>query len=183
MIRILARWWAKRKYVWKEELDAALKDLNASAAQAQAGKRRKEVERLTAEADGIEASIKEVGEKMAKGFWLCEDGHERADQCSCARTGDVAIVHSGGCQLNPKNGFVYCTTDGKPMKLVRTDLMTGQEKYESEKERKEAEKMADANRQAVKQHEEAIKGSEDTATVFRKQAQQAREFAELLTKL
>jgi superfamily I DNA/RNA helicase len=61
--------------------------------------------------------------------------------------------------------------------------MTGQEKYESEKERKEAQKMADANREAVRQHEQAIKGSEDTAAVFRKQARQAREFAELLRKL
>ena len=35
----------------------------------------------------------------------------------------------------------------KPMKLVRTDLLTGQEKYENEKERRDVEKMAEGARQ------------------------------------
>jgi hypothetical protein len=43
MIRAIAKWWAKLAYTFKEEVDAALKDLNASAAQFRAGERRKEI--------------------------------------------------------------------------------------------------------------------------------------------
>lgn len=167
MIRAYAKWRAKRRYIFSEELDAATKDLNASAAQYRAGERRKEIKRLTAEAEAIEASIKRVDELQEKGYWLCEDGHESEN------VEPDAVAKSS----------IPCDKCGKPAKFVKCDLMTGQEKYESEKERKEAEKMAAANREAVKQHEEQIKGHEDTAAMFRKQAQQAREFAELLRKL
>ncbi len=51
------------------------------------------------------------------------------------------------------------------------------------KERGEAVKMADANRHAAQKHEEEIKGNEDAAAMFKKQAKQAREFADLLRKL
>ena len=43
--------------------------------------------------------------------------------------------------------------------------------------------MADANRHAAQKHEEEIKGNEDAAAMFKKQAKQAREFADLLRKL
>jgi hypothetical protein len=170
-LRFIAKWWANVKYRFREEEEAALKDLNASAAQYRAGERREEVKRLNAEADGIEANIKRVDELQEKGYWLCEDGHE----------------FTGGSILRTINGVETdtCTVYDceKPAKHIRRDLMTGQEKYESEKERREAQQMADANRRAAKEHEEQIKGHEDTATMFRKQAQQAREFAELLRKL
>jgi hypothetical protein len=94
-------------------------------------------------------------------------------------------VHEGGSAHGneQEKPSVPCDKCDKGAMYVRRDQMTGQEQYESDKERKEAQQMADANRQAVKRHEEAIKGSEDTATMFRKQAQQAQEFAELLRKL
>ena len=169
MIRIFAQWWARKKYVFREEMDAALKDLNASAAQYRAGERREAITKLTAEADAIEASIKEADAKMAKGFWLCE----------CGRDEPIGTAF-GGVELEISRKCGACQKD---MKLIRTDLMTGQEKYEAEKERKEAQQMADANRKAAADHEEQIKGHEDTAAMFRKQAQQTREFADLLRKL
>jgi hypothetical protein len=54
--------------------------------------------------------------------------------------------------------------------------MTGHEKYEPEKERKEAVGTAAANRKAVEEHEAAAKS-------FQAQAQRTRDFADLLRKL
>jgi cobalamin biosynthesis Mg chelatase CobN len=169
MIRAYAKWKAKLEYVLKEEKEAAVLELNARAAQYHAGKRREEIKKLTAEADAIEASIKRVDELQEKGYWLCENGHEEPQSTAFA-----------GVELEISR---TCSTCAKPMKLIRRDLMSRQEQYKSAKERKEAQQMADANRKAVKDHEEQIKGHEDTARTFRAQVQRTREFAELLRKL
>ena len=182
MIRIIARFWAKKKYVWREELDAATKDLNASAAQYRAGERRQAIAKLNAEADAIDANIKRVDELQEKGYWMCEDGHEKV-ACDLSLCREHEAMMCEECKTVAAGDVLVCEQCKKPMKLIRRDLMTGQEKYESEKERREAQQMADANRKAAADHEEQIKGHEDTAAMFRKQAKQSREFAELLRKL
>jgi hypothetical protein len=119
----------RKKYVWKEETAASMQDLNASAAQYRAGERRKAVTKLSANADAIDANIKRADDLQEKGYWLCDDGH--ADTAGPAEEG---VSHG------------RCSKCDKTMKYIRRDLMTGQEKYESEKKRGEAEKMAEANR-------------------------------------
>jgi hypothetical protein len=129
MIRALAKFWAKRRYVWNQEREAATTELNAKAAAARSAEKRALVAKLTAQADAIEANIKKVAEEDAK------------------------------------------------------KEMSGQEKYESDRERREAEKMIEDYRNQAKQLETDIQGHEDTVKVFTKQAAQIRNFAELLRKL
>src|ERR1035441_3142051 len=140
MLNLIAKWWAKKRYVWAELSQAANLDLNASAAQYKANQRREEVKALTEQADAIEANIKRLDELEEKGYWLCENGHENGD----------AILPEGAEQR-------ACPVCRKPAKYIRKDLMTGQEKYESEKERKEAVQMAEANRKEIPEIEEQIK--------------------------
>jgi len=175
MIRMYARWKSKLDYLLKQEKEAAFLELNARAALYRAGERRQEITALTAQADAIDKSVKEVDEKMEKGFFLCEDGYE----CDASGYGGDLFKPEIAAALASKS----CEKCGKPMKFVRTDLMTGQEKYEAEKERKEAVAMAEQNRKAVAEHEEAIKGHEETAKQFKAQAQRTRDFADILRKL
>jgi hypothetical protein len=57
MIRFLARWFAKRKYVFTLELNAAESDINANLAANRAKERRDLTEQLNQEADDIDKSI------------------------------------------------------------------------------------------------------------------------------
>lgn len=62
--------------------------------------------------------------------------------------------------------------------------MSGKEQYESDQERKEAEKVLQSKRDyAEKQLPEDIQKHEATANHFRRQAAQAREFADRLRRL
>jgi hypothetical protein len=49
MIRALAKFWAKRRYVWNQEREAATTDLNAKAAAARAAEKRALLEQLSAD--------------------------------------------------------------------------------------------------------------------------------------
>jgi len=130
MIRALAKFWAKRRYIWKQEFEAAITKINASsAASARAIEKRLLVARLHAQADAIDQSIKNVAEDETK------------------------------------------------------KEMTGQEKYESDRERREVEKMSVDYRAQAKQLETDIQGHEDTVKAFTKQPAQGREFVDLLRKL
>src|ERR1017187_7911737 len=144
MLNLIAKWYAKKRYVWAELSQSANLDLNASAAQYKANQRREEVKALTEQADAIEANVKRLDELEEKGYWLCEDGDEKESN------GDE-LAESQRCDVCAKY----------PMKFIRRDLMTGQEKYESEKERKEAVQMAEANRASIAEIEEQIKGNDD----------------------
>jgi hypothetical protein len=72
MIRFLANVWAKLRYVFREELKAGENELNARAA-------LQRVATITVEADALEANIKRRDEMEEKGFWECENGHEKGD--------------------------------------------------------------------------------------------------------
>jgi hypothetical protein len=58
MIRFTARFWAKRRYIFNMELEAATHDLNASLSALRAREKRGLVEQLNAEADAIDTNIK-----------------------------------------------------------------------------------------------------------------------------
>lgn len=59
MMRILARWRAKRNYVWKLLLEGETSDINAALDPERAAKRELS-KQLTAEAEEIEGNIKKV---------------------------------------------------------------------------------------------------------------------------
>jgi len=97
-----------------------------------------------------------------KGCWLCECGKENTDV--------PAVPQDDG------HG-IQCDC-GKQMKLIRRDLMTGQEKYESDRDRKDAEKLL-----AGKREEIASKETDATAKYFSQQAASARALADSIRKL
>jgi hypothetical protein len=57
MLRPLAQWWAKRKYIWKLEMEAGTNEVNAALSARRAEEKRKFVEQLNKEAQGIEDNI------------------------------------------------------------------------------------------------------------------------------
>ncbi|HVB33732.1 MAG TPA: hypothetical protein VNJ52_05080 [Patescibacteria group bacterium] len=159
--------------MWKEEFEAAVHELNAKAALSQAKDKRDLMAQVSKEADAIEARIAELVKKEEKGFWLCENGHESNG------SKDVRIV-SGHPPADPKQ----CEKCGATLKFVKRSEMTGQEQYESDKERNEAEKVLQSKRDyAEKQLPEEIKQHETTASHFQRQAAQSRAFADRLRKL
>jgi hypothetical protein len=182
MIRTLARWWARRKYVWKIEIEAVTQDLQADLSAQRAKEKRDLAAQLRKESDDMETRVKQMAEMEEKGFWLCEEGHEWPNRCSCALPDVEPIVHSEGCRLCSINGVVKCQ-NGQPMKLIKRDQMIGQEQYESDKGRKEVETMIAEKRKLADQHDTDAKGGEDTAKHFRGQAASSREVADRLRKL
>lgn len=63
-----------------------------------AQEKRDAAAQLRKDADDMEARVKQMAHMETMGFYLCENGHER-DLCSCARPGDVPVVHVSGCPL------------------------------------------------------------------------------------
>src|ERR1019366_10131236 len=102
---------------------------------------------MTKEADEMDARIKEVAEMEEKGFWLCDDGHE-----------DAKIP-----PVPQDDGHQITCSCGKPMKLVKRDQMTGQEKYESDKERKEVEAILADKRKAIEGQKAELENQQNTA--------------------
>jgi len=182
MLSLFARIWAKWKYRFELLHEAYRTEINAQLAENRAAEVRTLVTQLRAKADDMENRIKEYAEKEEKGFWLCEKGHETSSDCSCARPGDIAIVHVEGCHAEPSE-FKKCPQCGAATKFIKRSEMTGQEKYESDKERKDAETMAEQNRQLATEKEKTAEGGEQTAKTFRAQAENARLVAEKIRNL
>lgn len=173
MIRFFAQWWAKRQYIWREEITARLNDLNADVSAQRAEDRRELITQLNKEAEVIEKHIEEMAAKEEKGFWRCENGHE-SDGPS-----PVPSTETRQCQVckNQSRKVVH-------MKFVKRSLMSGQEKYESDQERKDAEKIAQNKREyAAQRLPEEIKGQEETEKHFRRQAASSRELADRLRRI
>jgi hypothetical protein len=160
MIRSLAKWCARKHYLFSQEYQAATADLHAGLSLRLAGEKRALVEKLNKEADDIEANIKAVDEKLAGGFWECENGHER-----------------GFVDQPSEGGPTFCKVCQSPVRLVSMATMSGQEKYKSDKERKEAEQIAANKRATAKAEEENAEGSEKTAKYFQDQARNNRAVA------
>jgi hypothetical protein len=168
MLRIFARWWAKRKYIFSQESEAATNDLNAGLALKLAGEKRALVDRLKNEADEIDANIKSMDEKLDKGFYECENGHENSEaQHATAEAFDITT----------------CLQCQRPAKFIKRDLMTGQEKYESDKERKDAEKIATDKRTQAAAEETNLAESERTAKYFKGLAANSRTIADRIRQL
>jgi hypothetical protein len=59
MLRPLARFWAKRRYIWTLETEAAANEINARLSAKRAAEKRTLVAQLNSEADAIEKQITE----------------------------------------------------------------------------------------------------------------------------
>jgi hypothetical protein len=145
------------KKAGEEELNAKLSALHADV-------KRQEAERLNAEADAIEKSVKEFAEKEERGFWRCESGHE-SDGPS---TVSVAKANESGVATEPR-----CPECDQPTKRIKRSEMTGQEKYESDKERKDAEQMVKNHREQAGALAKEVSQLEATAQHFRGQAERS----------
>lgn len=184
MFTILARVFARWKYIFHYEMEAEENLLKAALSTRNAAERRELVTKLTHEADGMDARIREVSEMEEKGFWVCENGHEIHTDCGCALPGSHAFVHVSDCVFNDFNKE-ECPRPGckKPMKFIKRDQMSGQEKYESDEERGEAEKIAKQKRDEAKAEEENAANSEKTAAQHRKLAEMNRGVAQKIRRL
>lgn len=140
--------------------------LSAKVAERNAGLTKTLIAQLTKDADVMDARIKDMAEMEEKGFWECEDGHETTIH-------DTAQDGSDICSACRK----------KPAKFVKRDLMTGQEKYEADKDRKEAERLLAARRQEIAAQEKELENQVATGKYFRGQAQSSRTLADNIRKV
>src|SRR2546430_15799551 len=77
MIRAFAKLWAKWRYLWKQEVDAATVEMNALATAARAGEKRLLMGRMNAQADAIEENMKRVAQEESGDYCECEKGHRK----------------------------------------------------------------------------------------------------------
>jgi hypothetical protein len=160
MIRWLAKLWAKWAYVWRLEAEAATNDISAELAARRAVERRENAEQLKAEADVLEQRITSYSEKEERGFYICENGHEYDEP---PKSDPDKIPACGVC--------------GASLMFIKREAMSGKERYESDQERKEAEKILASKRQLVEEEIKGAEGGEATARHFRGQAENGREVA------
>lgn len=179
---MFARFWAKRRYIVRQEMEAALNDLNAAVSAQRAQEKRDLIPQLSKEADAIDKNIAEIAAMEEKGFWRCENGHEKP-KCTLALCDEHEASMCEECKTVAAGDLPTCEQCDKATKLIKRSEMTGQEKYESDQERKEAEKVAESKRQYAAQLVDEVKGQEDTAKHFRRQAASSRELADRLKQI
>ena len=120
MIRLIAKFIAKRQYVFKLEHEAATNEINAKLALQHANEKRAFVEQLNREADAIDENI----------------AHE----------------------------------EGTP----EYQALAGQEKYEADREKADAKKIADEKRRAAEEEAKNVSEGEKLAQYLRGMAENAR---------
>lgn len=172
MFRFIAKIFAKLQYRFRQEVEAESNELHALLAFRTAEDRRASASQFNVEADAMAARIKEVAELEEKGYWLCENGHETQEPLESTAFAGVEL------DLNR-----YCPTCGKTVKFIKRSDMSGQEKYESDRERGDAQKMADQKRALAKEHEEAAIESDRAGKYFHDLAQKNRNVADKIRAL
>ncbi len=175
MIRLLAKWAARKYYIFSQEFQASTADLHAGLSLKLAAEKRALIGQLNKDVDEIEANIKAVDEKLTAGYWECEGGHEWASMPNVR----PARNHSAKLCVVNVNG----NECGGEVRLIKRDLMTGQEKYESDKERNEAQTIAANKREQAKAEVENAVGSEKAAQYFKGQAANNRQVADKIRAL
>ena len=159
MIRFLATWFAKWSYRWKNEREAGLNFWMGKVQEKKAAEARKQLASLNADADAREARIKQMAEMEEKGYWMCEHGHES----------DITKT-----KMDDGWHGIICGICERPGKFIKRSVMSGQEKYESDKERKESEDLLEAARQDIAAHEKQAETHDAAAKYFMQRATQAR---------
>jgi transcription initiation factor IIE alpha subunit len=167
MLRALATWLAKWKYVFAKETEAGLNEWSARVAERNAKDTRALLVKLSHEAAQFEARIKLVAEMEESGFYLCDNGHEK-----------------GGALLPDADGAARkCIECNAPVKYIKRSEMNGQELYESDKDRREAEKLLAQKHQEIADKETEAGQQDATAKYFRQQAESARKLADSIRNL
>jgi len=167
MLRFLGKIYAKLSYVFSLEVEAGKSDLNAAVAARNAAEQRKLVATLKAEADGMDKRIAEMTRMEEDGFYLCDNGHEKG----------------GAFQPGADGETRKCIECQAPAKFIKRSEMSGQEKYESDKERKDAEQMAADKRKLADEQEAKIADIEQNAKFLRGNAANARAFADKIREI
>jgi hypothetical protein len=167
MIRFIALIWAKWNFVFTKEVEAGKHVLAAKVAERNAALTKTLIAQLTQEADTMEARVKQMVEMEEQGFYECEDGHEKK-----VNFGDLP-AEAQRCDECGKFG----------MKFVSRATMSGQEQYESDKDRKDAEKLVAARREEIATQTKDLENQEHTAAYFKGQAQSSRMLADNLRKV
>jgi hypothetical protein len=164
MLKLIARIIAKQQYIFKLEHEGATNEINAQLAQNRAQEKRLYIEQLNKEADAIEENIATEEARLEKGFWECENGHEFDGT-------ENAMILPG----KPPQDLKKCFHCGSDIKFIQLTRMTGQEKYEAEKEKDEARKIAGEKRRvAIEEANQCFRGREDGAVFPQYGAEQAR---------
>jgi hypothetical protein len=167
MMRALAKVWARLAYLWELENEAVRSDINAGTAKVNATDKRKLVAQLVAEADAIDKNIEEQAKALEAGVWECENGHQK-----------------GGAFGPDADGAARkCIECNAPAQFLKISEMTGQEKYELEKQKGEAKKVAAEKRELAKQETENADNGDRTVAVLSGRAQDSRNFADKIRKL
>jgi hypothetical protein len=188
MLKIIAKWYAKTRYRFNQLTEAETNLLHAKLADRLAKERRENATKIAKEADAMEARIKEVEEMEMRGYWLCEDGHERS-RCDLSLCDEHENLMCAECKavwngdVNNPSRFAMTCESGEIMRLVERSKMSGQEKYESDKERGEAEDIAKQKREQATAQEDDAAESEKAAKYFRQLSQSNRSVAERLRRL
>jgi hypothetical protein len=170
MFSYFAMVWAGISYRWELLVGAGKADVSAALSVNLATEKRNLVDQLNKQADDIEKRIAEVAAMEENGFWECENGHEKPSIHGDFGGKDVAVDSP-------------CPACGMPTKFISRDAMTGQEKYESDKERGEAEKIVADKRTQAKAEADNAENSEKTAKYFRDQAANGRQVAEKIRNI
>lgn len=158
MFRFIAKRYARARYQFNQHVEAETNLINAGLALRLAKERRAHAEQLRTDADQMDARIKEMDAKLETGFWECESGHEMDDAYENVdgKVGHFCLYETG----------LYRTCKA-PARLIKRSEMTGQEKYESDRERKDAEDLAKQKRDQAKAEEDAAAESEKAANQLR----------------
>jgi hypothetical protein len=129
MLKLLATWWANRKYLFNEYVEAETNDIKARVVESRIAEMKSDAKQLIAEAEEIEANIKRE-------------------------------------EATPEY-----------------QALVKQKKYEADKEKREAEKIAANKRQTAKQAEDGVAQILEIAKFFRRNAAASRETAERVRNL
>jgi len=198
----IVRIYAKLAYRWRLEAKAAEQDVQADLAQLHADQRKKtmaDIEKEIVALEKVEADIAEK-EKVKKGVWKCDNGHTvsmaeigdpddrpasaGAPQCGIpmppatpdelkGKEGKPAWVEWAKTQTVP-----YCD---RPLTFYTWDKLNKNEEYEdnrrSKDERKEQQAVIAGKKAYIDELKENIKGGEETAKHFRREAQRDRTVA------
>jgi hypothetical protein len=170
MLKYLARWYARKAYILKLEVEGKNHDIHAKLADLHAQQKREQSEKLNKDADAIDANIKAVAERLEAGYWECENGHEHDDM----RFKDIG---------RPDVTGRVCLECEAPVKHVKRSDMSAQEQYEADKGRKEAEKMAENYRVQAAACEKDLSDNEKAAQHFRRESARSRAVADEIRKI
>src|ERR1039457_3191926 len=96
MLRTFAKFWAHLSYLWSLEVEGHKNDVNAATAKRNAVEKRALVAQLNAEADAIEANVKQVEaeeEERHKGeeYLKLADKEKYEDQQASKKEKDAAL--------------------------------------------------------------------------------------------